>query len=74
VRACGHAGVFMLPRVPTPSSLVREIERERDKESKRKREREREKEKRDRKREKFKRNDGCLGTFSLSSYKYEIKM
>ncbi len=49
MRACGHAGVFMLPRVPTPSSLVREIERERDKESKRKRERERERE-RERKR------------------------
>ncbi len=44
VRAC-----FMLARVHTLSSLIRERERERERERARK--------------SNFKRNDGCLGTF-----------
>ncbi len=56
MRAC-----FMLARVCTPSSPVREREREREKQRERDKERER-----GRGRERvfiFKRNDGCFGTF-----------
>ncbi len=38
MRACEHAGVLMLARVPPPSSQVREVERERDQDIKRERE------------------------------------
>ncbi len=57
---------FMLARVSTPSSLVRERERGRERESE-KEGGERGKEgEREREKERvfiFKRNDGCLGTF-----------
>jgi hypothetical protein len=62
---------FMLARVRTPSSLVREREREKEREreresmreKERKRERERESERETERLFIFKRNDGCLGTF-----------
>jgi len=44
VRACEHAGMLKLARVPTPSSPVREVERERDQDIKRERERHKERE------------------------------
>ncbi len=57
----------MLVRVHTPSSPVREREREREKGREIKRERERDVEYSRIVIFIFKRNDGCLGTFYLSS-------